>query len=181
MFNLLICKFMKVVVIQDTECPYWDQVSLNNIKPNQTTDDPTLDYYPHSSEGDNQNEGSSVPVVCRWVWPGNKTFLEVSSMVVTWWLFSAVIVIMWALLLLRFRCVECYFLHRLIHDVSVEYTREIATAQTSVSPPLPPPLLEYSGRRFWIGFCGCHREINTHRFYRIAWLKLKTKTDLWNL
>ena len=27
----------------------------------------------------------SVPVVSRWLWPGNKTFLEVASMVVTWW------------------------------------------------------------------------------------------------
>ena len=27
----------KVLVIHDTECPYWDQVSLNNTKPNQTS------------------------------------------------------------------------------------------------------------------------------------------------
>ena len=27
---------LKSVVIHDTECPYWDQVSLNNTKPNQT-------------------------------------------------------------------------------------------------------------------------------------------------
>ena len=26
----------KSMVIHDTECPYWDQVSLNNTKPNQT-------------------------------------------------------------------------------------------------------------------------------------------------
>ena len=29
--------------------------------------------------------GSSVPVVSRWLWSGNRTFSEVSSMVVTWW------------------------------------------------------------------------------------------------
>ena len=37
---------------------------------------------------------SLAPVVSRWLWPGNKTFLEVTSMVVTWWIvaFFAVIV-----------------------------------------------------------------------------------------
>ena len=30
----LICKFRKSMVLHDTECPYWDQVSLNNT--NQT-------------------------------------------------------------------------------------------------------------------------------------------------
>ena len=34
MSDLVICKFRKSVVVQDTECPYWDQVSLNYI--NQT-------------------------------------------------------------------------------------------------------------------------------------------------
>ena len=34
MSNLVICKFRKSMVIHDTECPYWDQVSLNNT--NQT-------------------------------------------------------------------------------------------------------------------------------------------------
>ena len=29
------------------------------------------------------SEGSSVPVVSRWLWPRNRTFLEVASMVVT--------------------------------------------------------------------------------------------------
>ena len=32
--DLVICKFRKSMVIHDTECPYWDQVSLNNT--NQT-------------------------------------------------------------------------------------------------------------------------------------------------
>ena len=31
--------------------------------------------------GDNQSVGSSVPVVSRWLWPGNRIFLEVASMV----------------------------------------------------------------------------------------------------
>ena len=35
MSDLLICKFIKCMVIHDTECPYWDQVSLNNT--NQPT------------------------------------------------------------------------------------------------------------------------------------------------
>ena len=30
------------------------------------------------------SEGSSVPMVSKWLWPGNRTFLEVASMVVTW-------------------------------------------------------------------------------------------------
>ena len=35
--------------------------------------------------GNNQNVGLSVPVVSRWLWPENRAFLEVASMVVTWW------------------------------------------------------------------------------------------------
>ena len=35
--------------------------------------------------GDNQSVGSSVPVVSRWLWPRNRTFLEVASMMVTSW------------------------------------------------------------------------------------------------
>ena len=32
------------------------------------------------------SKGSSVLVVNRWLWPANNTFLEVASMVVTWWI-----------------------------------------------------------------------------------------------
>ena len=32
--DLVISNFIKNMVIHDTECPYWDQVSLNNTKPN---------------------------------------------------------------------------------------------------------------------------------------------------
>ena len=39
-----------------------------------------FDYSPPASEG------SSVLMVSRWLWPGNLTFLEVASMVVTWWI-----------------------------------------------------------------------------------------------
>ena len=34
MSDLVICKFWKSMITHDTECPYWDQVSLNNT--NQT-------------------------------------------------------------------------------------------------------------------------------------------------
>ena len=30
--------------------------------------------------------GLSVPVVSRWLWPGSRTFVEVASMMVTWWI-----------------------------------------------------------------------------------------------
>ena len=33
-----------------------------------------------------KNVRSSAPVVSRWLWPGKRTFLEVVSMVVTWWI-----------------------------------------------------------------------------------------------
>ena len=36
--------------------------------------------------GDNQSVRSSAPVVSRWFWPGNRTFLELASMVVTRWI-----------------------------------------------------------------------------------------------
>ena len=41
-----------------------------------------FDYFPSASE----SEGSSAPVVRRLLKPGNRTFLEVASMVVTWWI-----------------------------------------------------------------------------------------------
>ena len=33
MSDLVICKFKKSMAVHDTECPYWDQVSLNNPNP----------------------------------------------------------------------------------------------------------------------------------------------------
>ena len=36
MSDLVICKFRKSMVIHDTECPHWDQMSLNNPNPNTT-------------------------------------------------------------------------------------------------------------------------------------------------
>ena len=47
------------------------------------TDDPSL---AHWRSGDNQSVRSSEPVVSRWLWPGNRTFLEVASMIVSWWI-----------------------------------------------------------------------------------------------
>ena len=32
MSDMVTCKFRKSMVIHDTECPYWDQVSLNNTQ-----------------------------------------------------------------------------------------------------------------------------------------------------
>ena len=41
--DLMICKFRKVWSYNDTECPYWDKVSLNN---NTTQTQPFLTRYP---------------------------------------------------------------------------------------------------------------------------------------
>ena len=38
----------------------------------------------YATGDDNQSVGSSGPMVSRWLWPGNTTFWEVASMVVTW-------------------------------------------------------------------------------------------------
>ena len=43
-------------------------------------------HRPSWCSGNNQSIGSSVLVVNSWLWPGYKTFLEVASMVVTWWI-----------------------------------------------------------------------------------------------
>ena len=45
-----------------------------------------FDYRPNTREGDNQSVRSSVLVVSSWLSPGNRTFLEVASMVVNWWI-----------------------------------------------------------------------------------------------
>ena len=46
------------------------------------TDDPTLSLSPTRKQG----EGSSATVVSSWLRPGNRTFFDVASMVVTWWI-----------------------------------------------------------------------------------------------
>ena len=40
----------------------------------------------HGTRVDNQSVGSSVPVVNRWLGPGDRIFLEVASMVITQWI-----------------------------------------------------------------------------------------------
>ena len=45
-----------------------------------------FDYYPRWCSADNWSVGSSAPVVSRWLWNGNRTFLKVASMVVSWWI-----------------------------------------------------------------------------------------------
>ena len=53
------------------------------------TDDPTLWLSPDPSLAGAWviiSLGSSVPVVSRWLWPGNMTFSEVASMVAIWWI-----------------------------------------------------------------------------------------------
>ena len=47
----------------------------------------------HWRPGNIQSEGSSVSVVSRRLWPGTRTYFEVASMVVTWWIvtFSTVL------------------------------------------------------------------------------------------
>ena len=45
-----------------------------------------FNYHPCWCSGDSQSVGSSALVVSRWLWPGNRTLLEVASMVVTWWI-----------------------------------------------------------------------------------------------
>ena len=44
-----------------------------------------FNYHPCWHSGNNQSVGSSALVGSRWLWPGNSTFLEVASMMVTWY------------------------------------------------------------------------------------------------
>ena len=45
-----------------------------------------FNYHPCWRSGDDQRVRSSAPVATRWLQPGNRTFLEVASMVVSWWI-----------------------------------------------------------------------------------------------
>ena len=49
----------------------------------------------HWRSGDNQSVGPSVPVVSRWLWPENRTFFEVASMVVAWWIVGFLCAVNW--------------------------------------------------------------------------------------
>ena len=60
----------------------WPLLKLSNLQVITTGTDDLTPW----REGENLSEGSSVPVVSRWLWPGNWTFLKVASMVVTWWI-----------------------------------------------------------------------------------------------
>ena len=46
----------------------------------------TGDPSPRWCSGDNQSVESSAGVVSRWLWPGNRTSLEVDITVATWWI-----------------------------------------------------------------------------------------------
>ena len=45
--------------------------------------------------GNNQSVVSSVPVVSRWLWPENRTFLEVASTVLIWWIVAFFVRVTW--------------------------------------------------------------------------------------
>ena len=69
---------------------------------------------------DNQSVGSSVPVVSRWLWPRNRIFLEVASMVVTRWIAAFLHSDIWSFMTLRWigiatntklNCLAWYFKH----------------------------------------------------------------------
>ena len=45
-----------------------------------------FNYHPHWHSVDKQSVGSSALVVSRWCWPGNRTYLDVDSMAVSWWI-----------------------------------------------------------------------------------------------
>ena len=63
---------------------------------------PVLNYHPRWCLGDTQSVRSSALVVSRWLWPGNRTLLEVDSMVVSWWMVS-----FW-------NCVDCGYVYIVI-------------------------------------------------------------------
>ena len=54
-----------------------------------------FDHCPSGSEGDNQIVGLSIPVVSSWLGPGNRTILEVASMVVTSWIVAFLRSVLW--------------------------------------------------------------------------------------
>ena len=45
-----------------------------------------FNYHPRWRSSDNQTVRSSAPVVSRWLCPGNRTFFEVASIVITWYM-----------------------------------------------------------------------------------------------
>ena len=64
MSNLLICKFRKSMVIHDTECPYWNQVLLNNTT--QTKPNLLWPFQP-MHVCDSVSQGSIWWTKCNWI------------------------------------------------------------------------------------------------------------------
>ena len=81
-------------------------------------------YDLHLGSGDNQNVGSLVPVVSRWLWPGHRTFLEVANMVVTWWIvaFCAVVVIVCVSMFCVVNDIDCYMYSWMFHTNTLGYS-----------------------------------------------------------
>ena len=90
-------KFICTERCRNIEKVYWDYWHSNNnvalkiiskdfIRFQSVLMNLHFNYHPRWQLSDNQSVRSSVPVVSRWLWPGNRTFSEVASMVVTWWI-----------------------------------------------------------------------------------------------
>ena len=63
--------------------------------------------------GHSQNVESSATVVSRWLWPGNRTFLEVASIVVSWWIVA----------FLRYHVFKAYFFMSMVNFCFVSVVR----------------------------------------------------------
>ena len=82
----------------------------HNRLPTTGADDRTLWLSPEHQQG----EGSSVPVVSRWLWPGNRTFSEVANMVVTWWIVAFFLPVVLSDVVAKCQISACVLSHSLL-------------------------------------------------------------------
>ena len=91
--------------------------------------------------GDNRSVGASVPVVCRWLWPGNRTLSEMASMVdsgffAQFWIPGSLGLILWFYSILTLLVMHVKICHEDAQDLILLHNIHYAKKPLSTSEPV---------------------------------------------
>ena len=119
-----------------------------------------FNYRPSISN--NQSVWSPIPVVSWCLWPGNRTFLEVASMAVTWWIvfFCAVRALLFSFYLAKYVCQGTSLAHSpcIVYFPALIYSTQVVQFTPSIGNVL---LVQGISSFRCIGYA-CHRRPPVH-------------------